>query len=157
MTMSKRVLPWLLLSLSVIAIDQLTKQWALHALDLYQIKPVLPFFNFTLAFNTGAAFSFLSNSGVWHQWFFTLFATTMSIVLVVWLVKLPAGQRLQALSLSFILGGALGNLVDRLLYGHVIDFLDVYYKHYHWPAFNIADSAITVGAILLIIDMLGRK
>jgi len=114
----------------------------------------MPMVNFTLAFNTGAAFSFLSGTGDWHRWLFTGFSATMSLVLMVWIIRLPNAARMQAAGLSLILAGAVGNLIDRILLGHVIDFIDVYYSHYHWPAFNLADSAICVGAFLLVLDML---
>ena len=113
----------------------------------------MPMVNFTLAFNTGAAFSFLSGTGDWHRWLFTGFSAVMSVAIFVWIIRLPSTARMQAAGLSLILAGAVGNLMDRILLGHVIDFIDVYYSHYHWPAFNIADSAICVGAFLLILDM----
>lgn len=145
--------PWFFLSLIVVILDQSSKYWAVSALMPYQPQAILPMLNMTLAFNSGAAFSFLSGSGDWHRWFFTGFSGVMSMVLAVWIWRLPQGARLQLTAISFILAGALGNLVDRLLLGHVIDFIDVYYTHYHWPAFNIADSAICIGAFLLFVDM----
>lgn len=145
--------PWLLIALGVIFADQFTKVWALHDLIPYQSKVIFPMLNFTLAFNTGAAFSFLHSSGAWHHWFFMAFSLGMSVALFVWLLTLDASDRLQLLSLCLILGGALGNLIDRFKFGHVVDFIDVYYGQYHWPIFNVADSAICVGAVLLFIEL----
>lgn len=145
--------PWFIFGVVVILLDQASKYWALQTLIPYEPEAMFPMVNFTLAFNTGAAFSFLSGAGDWHRWFFTGFSAVMSIVLLVWIIRLPKTAYLQLLALSLILAGALGNLVDRIVLGHVIDFIDVYYKHYHWPAFNLADSAICAGAFLLLIDM----
>ena len=151
-----RNLHWLWLSLVVLAVDLWTKSLAENALQLYQRIEVLPFFNFTLAYNSGAAFSFLADAGGWQRWFFTVIALVASVVIVGWLLKLR-GERMVAIALALILGGALGNLWDRVMLGHVVDFLDFHWAGYHFPAFNIADSAITVGAVLLIIDMfIGR-
>lgn len=123
---------------------------------VYETLSVLPFFNLTLAYNEGAAFSFLSDQGGWQRWFFALMASVVTIVLVVWLSRLR-GEKVLALSLSLVIGGAVGNLLDRLLFGHVIDFLDFFYGQYHWPAFNVADIAISIGVALLFIDaLLGR-
>ena len=145
--------PWFIFGVVVILLDQASKYWVLQTLIPYEPEAMFPMVNFTLAFNTGAAFSFLSGTGDWHRWLFTGFSAVMSIVLMVWIIRLPKTAYLQLLALSLILGGALGNLVDRIFLGHVIDFIDVYYTHYHWPAFNLADSAICVGAFLLLIDM----
>lgn len=123
-------------------------------LQYHQPVSVMPMFNFTLLYNKGAAFSFLADQGGWQRWFFLVLTTTVSIFLFMWLRKIKSTQVLQYTSLALILGGAIGNLIDRAIYGHVIDFLDIYYNHYHWPAFNIADAAISVGAILLIYDTL---
>ena len=145
--------PWFFVSVIVILLDQASKCWAVSRLMPYQPEEIFPLLNFTLAYNSGAAFSFLSGAGDWHRWFFTGFSGVMSVVLAVWIWRLPIGARLQLTAVSLILAGALGNLVDRLRLGHVIDFIDVYYTHYHWPAFNIADSAICIGAFLLFVDM----
>lgn len=145
--------PWFLLSLMIIAADQLTKYWAEASLTAYQPLPLTGFLNLTLAYNTGAAFSFLSGSGGWHRWFFACFSVVMSSILTVWLIRLPSTARLQSLALALILGGAVGNLYDRAVLGHVIDFIDVHYKMHHWPVFNLADSAICVGAFLLLYDL----
>jgi len=152
-----RNLYWLLLSAVVVGLDLWTKALAEQHLVLYRPVEVLSFFNFTLAYNSGAAFSFLADAGGWQRWFFSMVALVASIVIVGWLLKLR-GERMVALGLALILGGALGNLWDRLTLGHVVDFLDFHWAGYHFPAFNIADSAITVGAVLLILDMfIARK
>lgn len=146
-------LRWLALSLTIVAVDQVTKLWAAAALRLYEPLPVLPSFNLTLLYNRGAAFSFLSNAGGWQRWVLSALAAAVSVWLVLWLQRLPAAQRWTAAAVSLVLGGALGNLVDRVVHGHVIDFIDVYYGEWHWPAFNVADSAITVGVALLLVEM----
>jgi signal peptidase II len=151
------MLKWLNLSALVIIFDQLTKWLMSNWLDLYETVAVVPYFNLTLAHNYGAAFSFLASAGGWQRWFFTLLAVVVSIVLIVWMKRLKAQARLEAISLALILGGAIGNVIDRVLHGYVIDFLDVYVGSYHWPAFNIADSAICVGAVLLIFDSFRSK
>ena len=127
------------------------------ALVLYQPVPVMPSFNFTLMYNRGAAFSFLAGAGGWQRWFFLALSIAIGIGLTVWLTRLRAGQTLLAVALALILGGAVGNVIDRAIYGYVIDFIDWYYGQWHWPAFNVADSAISVGAALLIIDSLFGK
>jgi signal peptidase II len=146
-------LPWLLLSLLVIALDQLTKLWALHALQPAGMPhPVIPgFLNWTLAFNTGAAFSFLADGAGWQRWFFVVLAVVISSVLVVWLARTPRRDWRTALPLAFIVGGALGNLVDRLHAAQVTDFIQVYYRQWSYPVFNVADCGITIGAVLLIL------
>lgn len=147
---------WFFLVLAVIVLDQGSKYWALHSLSLYEPMPVMPMFNLTLAYNTGAAFSFLSHAGAWHKWFFVAFGLVMSVVLMIWIKRSPASAHLHLAALSLILGGALGNLLDRFLLGHVVDFIDIYYQHYHWPVFNFADCAILLGAFLLLIDYFKR-
>lgn len=144
--------PWFLVSMLVLVADQLSKYWASSTLEPYHAKHLMPMVNFTLAFNTGAAFSFLSGAGGWHRWFFAAFSVIMSVVLIVWLLRLPGKDRLQSLAVGLILGGALGNLYDRARYGFVVDFIDIYYKNHHWPVFNLADSAICLGAFFLILD-----
>ena len=151
------MLKWLWLTLLVIVLDQGSKLLADQMLEYYQAVPVMPFFNLTLSYNAGAAFSFLSDAGGWQRWFFILLALVVSTVLFVWLQRLDNGQRMLAVALALVLGGAVGNLIDRIAYGHVIDFIDVYYQQWHWPIFNIADSAITVGVVILIIDGLFSK
>ncbi|MET0025580.1 MAG: signal peptidase II [Sedimenticola sp.] len=146
------MLRWLWLSAIVIGLDQVSKQLVESSLMLYEVVPVMPFFNLTLAYNEGAAFSFLSDQGGWQRWFFSGLALLVSIILVIWISRLQQRERLIAISLSLIVGGAIGNLIDRVLHGHVIDFLDLYYGQWHWPAFNVADSAIFVGVVLMLLD-----
>lgn len=147
---------WLALGAVVVVLDQLSKQVIVHAFAYREVLPVMPSFNLTLAYNSGAAFSFLAGAGGWQRGFFTAVAVIASAVIVHLLRKHPE-QKLFCLALSLILGGALGNLWDRLTIGQVVDFLDVYVGDYHWPAFNVADSAITVGAALLIWDGFKNK
>ena len=144
---------WLLLSVVVIVLDLWTKSIAQASIQYREFIPVAPFFNFTLAYNTGAAFSFLANAGGWQRYFFTVVAVIAVLVMLVWLLRLK-GERMVACALALVIGGALGNLYDRIVLGHVVDFLDFYWGANHFPAFNLADSAITLGAILLIVDML---
>lgn len=148
------MLKWLWLSGVIIGLDQFSKWLAEQTLALYQPHPVLPSFNLTLMYNPGAAFSFLAEAGGWQRWFFLLLSMTVSVVLVLWLSRLKTGQFRLAAALALVLGGAIGNLIDRIWHGHVIDFIQVYYDRWYWPAFNVADSAITVGATLLILDSL---
>ena len=149
------MLRWLWLSALVIGLDQLTKIWADSALAAGPPITILPHLDFRLAYNAGAAFSFLSDAGGWQRWFFVVLALVVSLVLLVWLARLSAGERLTGAGLALVLGGAIGNLIDRLAYGHVIDFIDVYWDaSLHWPAFNVADSAITVGVVLLLVESL---
>ena len=145
-------LKWLWLSVLVLGLDQWTKRLATDSLEMYEKVPVTPFFNITLAHNTGAAFSFLSDAGGWQRWFFIVLAIGVSVVLIVWLARLAARETWNAISLTLILGGAIGNVWDRIQFGYVVDFIQVYYEQWYWPAFNIADSAICVGAVMLIID-----
>ena len=148
------MLKWLWLSIAVIAFDQLTKVWIDSSFLLHARQPVIDgFFDLTLAYNPGAAFSFLADAGGWQRWFFTILATVVTIILVVWLKRLPAHEKLNAAALSLIIGGAVGNLIDRIAYGHVIDFLLLYYQQWSWPAFNVADSAISVGVVLMLLAM----
>ncbi len=143
---------WLAVAVLVVVLDQLTKHLAETYLGYAEPLPVLPSFNLTLLYNPGAAFSFLSDAGGWQRWFFVAVSLLASLALGLWLSKLRAGQWRLALALSLVLGGALGNLIDRLWLGHVVDFIQVYYRDWYFPAFNIADSAITVGAVVLIWD-----
>ena len=136
----------------IILLDQATKYAAIQWLTLNQAHPVFPGFNLTLVHNPGAAFSFLRDAGGWQRYFFIILTTVISVVLLVWLACLPAGRALLACALALVIGGAAGNLWDRLQYGYVIDFIDFYYDKWSWPVFNIADSAITAGALLLILD-----
>jgi len=150
----KNCLVWLWLALIVVVLDLLTKQMAVTYLGYADPQPVLPFFDLTLLFNHGAAFSFLSNAGGWQRWLFVLIALVVSVVLVVWLQRTQRHYWWLGMGLSLILGGALGNLYDRVFQGYVIDFISLHYQNYFFPAFNLADSAITLGAAVLIIDML---
>ncbi|MDH5573170.1 MAG: signal peptidase II [Gammaproteobacteria bacterium] len=148
------MLKWLWLSVLVVVLDQATKIVASQTLEMHQPVPVFPGFNFTLMHNPGAAFSFLSEAGGWQRWFFTVIAIVVSGVIFFWIKKLSVAERLQAIALAMVLGGALGNVIDRILYGYVVDFIQWYYETWYWPAFNIADSAISVGVTLLIVDAL---
>ncbi len=148
-------LSWLWLSVVVIVLDQATKFYFEGALTLYQRIEVIPdYFSWTLAYNTGAAFSFLADHSGWQRWLFAAIAIGVSAVLVVWLKRLKPDETWLAVALSLVLGGALGNLYDRMVLGHVVDFILVHWQNrWYFPAFNIADSAITVGAIMLALDM----
>lgn len=149
------MLKWLWLSFLALALDQGSKLIVADSMRLYESIAILPGFNLTYVHNTGAAFSLLSEAGGWQRWLFAALAVIISAVLSIWLARLQKHETLQAIALALVLGGAVGNLIDRLAYGYVIDFLDVYYQNWHWPAFNIADSAITVGVILLMMDSFG--
>jgi len=146
------MLKWLWVSVIVIALDQITKSIAVDQLQLYQSAAMFSGFSFTLMHNVGAAFSFLSDASGWQRWLFTAIAIVVSAAIIMWIKRLAQDQRMTAIALTMILGGAIGNLWDRVVLGYVIDFIDVYYGDHHWPAFNIADSAISVGAALLILD-----
>ena len=147
------MLQWLWLAGLVLVLDQITKLWVSGIFELHERLEILPFFNLTLAHNYGAAFSFLASAGGWQRWFFTVIAVVVSGVLINWLRTLPKTDRWMAISLGLILGGALGNLLDRAMYGYVVDFLDFHWQGTHFPAFNVADSGITVGAIMMAIDV----
>ena len=152
-------LGWLVLSVLVLVIDQVSKAHFEGALQMYQQIVVIPdYFSWTLAYNTGAAFSFLADGGGWQRWLFALIAVVVSAVLVVWLKRLGRDDTWLAIALALVLGGALGNLYDRIALGHVIDFILVHWQNrWYFPAFNFADSAITVGAIMLALDMFKSK
>ncbi|WP_249352132.1 signal peptidase II [Rudaea sp. 3F27F6] len=144
-------LPWLVLSAVVIVADQIVKAIVLAVLRPYEPhEAIAGLLNWTLAFNRGAAFSFLHDESGWQRWLFSLLAIGVSVVLVRWLASIARSDWRNALPLSLVIGGALGNLIDRVRFGQVTDFIDVYWRDAHFPAFNIADSAITVGAVLLI-------
>ncbi len=145
---------WLGLALLVVVLDQITKLLADNLLAYGEPLAIFPFFNLTLLYNPGAAFSFLSDASGWQRWFFVVISTAATVFLILWLRRLKSGHLLLAIALSLVLGGAVGNLIDRLWLGHVVDFIQLYYRGYYWPAFNIADSAISVGAALLIWDSL---
>lgn len=140
------------IALSVLVLDQITKVSVAGTMGLYESIELTPFFSLTYVHNQGAAFSFLSEAGGWQRWFFVVLSVAASIGLTIWLLRLPKDARWQETALGLILGGAVGNLIDRVAYGYVIDFLDLYYNNWHWPAFNVADSGITVGVILMVID-----
>ncbi len=144
---------WLLLAILVIVLDQYSKWLVLQHFELYQTLRLTSWFNLTLAYNTGAAFSFLNDAGGWQRWLFVVLAVVISGVLLVWLRRAQQ-LRLQALALALVIGGAIGNVIDRVRLGYVIDFIDWHYQDWHWPVFNIADSAISVGVVLLIVDSL---
>ena len=148
-------LPWLALSVLVIALDQWSKAWVLSSLPEYTAVPVIEgFWNWYRTYNTGAAFSFLAGESGWQRWLFAVIAIVISAVLVVWLKRLKPEETWLAMALALVLGGALGNLVDRVVFGHVVDFVLVHWQHrWYFPAFNVADAAITLGAILLALDM----
>lgn len=146
----------IVLAFIVLVLDLATKRWVEAALFHGQQIPVTDFFNLVLTYNAGAAFSFLSDAGGWQRWFFSGIAAAASL-LIVYLLRKHAAEKLFCISLSLILGGALGNLWDRITLGHVVDFLDFHVGGYHWPAFNVADSAIFVGAALMIVDSFRRK
>lgn len=166
---SESMLKWLWITVAVIIVDQASKQWVSHSLQMFETIKVMPMLNIYLAHNPGAAFSFLSGAGGWQRWLFTLIALVVSVGLIIWLRNLKPWERGLAIGLAFILGGALGNVIDRVLFGYVIDFIQFYYPGQRclpgfspifsthgplciWPTFNIADSAITVGVVVLILD-----
>lgn len=151
-TNQKSSLSWLWVTFIFLVIDQITKHAVAGNMALYESIHVLPFFNITYAQNAGAAFSFLADQGGWQRWFFTAIAFIASIVFLVWLKRTPTNQPFLAASLACMLSGAVGNLIDRVLFGYVIDFLDFYWQGNHFPTFNVADSIIFIGAALMIID-----
>lgn len=148
--MKKNALPCLGISALIFALDQLSKYWLSHTMQEGEVIAICPGFNLRLAFNRGAAFSLLGQSSGWQQWLFGLIALFVSIGIIIWLYRTPRHHYVQAIALALILGGAVGNLFDRIVHGYVIDFLEIYFKQWYWPAFNIADSAVVVGVILLI-------
>ncbi len=152
--LKKRVsgLRFLWLTFILIVLDQFTKQWVIRVFDLYESIEVMPYLNLTYVRNMGAAFSFLSDQGGWQRWLFTFFAIAISVVLLIWLRRNPVSLWRQNTAFALILAGAIGNVIDRIMYGYVIDFLDVYVNDWHWPAFNVADMAITIGAVLMLLE-----
>jgi len=147
-------LRWFAIAATVLLLDQITKLWIMTDFVLGDSRYISSFFNLVRAHNEGAAFSFLSDAGGWQRWFFTFLSTVISVVIVVWLTRLPRQKIIEAIALSLILGGALGNLYDRVTLGYVVDFLDFHWAGWHFAAFNVADMAISVGAVLIIIDAL---
>lgn len=152
MAIKHTVWKWYALAIIVIALDQLSKYWVSTHFTYGQPQVITDFFNLTLLHNKGAAFSFLSSAGGWQRWFFAVVALAVSAGLTVWMARLEASQRWLLTALALVLGGAIGNLYDRVVLGHVVDFIVVHYQQHYWPAFNLADSAICVGAGMLIID-----
>ncbi|UZR28474.1 signal peptidase II [Methylococcus mesophilus] len=146
------MLKWLWLSVLVFALDQLSKQIVDASMRLYETIPLLPVFQLTYLRNQGAAFSFLSQAGGWQRWFFIALSVGATVLITYWLKSMDRRKTWEAAAWALVLGGAVGNLLDRVVYGYVIDFLDVFYGDWHWPAFNVADSAITVGIGMLLID-----
>lgn len=144
-------LKFLWISALVIVLDQLAKYWAVTQLPLHQKVNVMPYFNWFLTYNPGAAFSFLADAGGWQRWFFTITTIVISGVIFFWIKKLESNEKMTAISLSLILGGAIGNLIDRVYLGKVVDYVQIMLGTYPWPAFNIADAAISVGAVILIL------
>ncbi|MGD0959728.1 MAG: signal peptidase II [Methylomonas sp.] len=149
------MLKWLWISALTLVLDQASKLAVDGSMQLFQSISLLPFFNLTYVHNTGASFSFLSEAGGWQRWLFAGLAVCMSGVITVWLLRLQKHETLMAVALSMVLGGAVGNLIDRITYGYVIDFLDIYYQSWHWPVFNIADSAICIGVGLMLLESFG--
>ena len=145
---------WLWLSLMVVLLDQASKQLIVASFMLYENQEILPVFNLTLVYNKGAAFSFLSDQSGWQRWFLAGVAAVVTLVMILWLRGLKQHERLTAMALGLIIGGAVGNLIDRVLFGHVIDFLDFHFGQHHWPAFNVADSAISIGVAIMLYEIL---
>jgi signal peptidase II len=151
----QKLAPWLGLAAAIVAVDQLTKDTIERLFDFGDVRPVTGFFNLVLTYNKGAAFSFLAGASGWQKEFLTAIGIAASLV-IVYLLARHGSQKLFSLALALILGGAIGNVIDRVAHGHVIDFLDFHWRGWHWPAFNVADSAIVCGAALLIVDELLR-
>ena len=154
--MNLSFLRYLAIATIVLLLDQLSKWSALSSLQLGIPEPVLPFLNWLLLLNPGAAFSFLAQGSGWQRWFFTILGL-IACIYIVWLLRKNQSDKLLCVALSLILGGALGNVLDRLMYGAVVDFIDLHYANWHWPAFNIADSAICIGAVLIIFGELYKS
>jgi len=153
-----RASAWLLLSALIIAADQLTKAYITRHFGVFEFTSVLPILDITRLHNVGAAFSFLANASGWQRWLFIALALAVSIGIITWLVRLPRGAHpLLAAGLALVLGGAVGNVIDRIRLGHVIDFIHFHWDQAYFPAFNVADSAITVGAACLLLDALFEK
>lgn len=150
----QRYAAWLALAAGVVALDLWTKYLAMANLELFRPVPMTDWFNLTLAHNTGAAFSLLAEGGGWQRWFFIVVASGISVFLLGWLWRLPLAARALPVALMLVLGGAIGNLIDRIRFGYVVDFIDLHYAGWHWPAFNLADSAIVVGVGLMLLESL---
>jgi signal peptidase II len=149
------MLKWIWISALALVLDQASKIAVDSSMRLYESVAIMPFFNLTYVHNTGAAFSFLAQAGGWQRWLFAGLALVISVAITIWITRLKQHEVLLAVALSLVLGGAVGNLIDRVAYGYVIDFLDVYYKDWHWPAFNVADSAICIGVFLMLLESFG--
>ena len=147
-------LVWLWLSAAIVALDQFTKALIVQRLDVFERIDVLAMLSITRLHNTGAAFSFLSDAGGWQRWFFIVLGLAISLLVIAWLRRIPARRGWLGAALALVVGGAVGNIIDRLLYGYVVDFISVHYERWFFPAFNVADSAITVGAGILLIESL---
>jgi signal peptidase II len=154
---SLKNLSWIFITIFVIAFDRYTKYLIAKYFVLNEAVPIFPSLNLFYTLNKGAAFSFLNQASGWQIWFFAVIAVVVSVFIVIWLLRLRVSQPCLKIALALILGGTLGNLYDRIFYGYVTDFIDVYYKTWHWPSFNVADSAICVGAFILVIDILFKK
>jgi signal peptidase II len=152
---SKSFSVWICIALLVVIIDQLTKLITVHYIPELSSHPLTSFLNWVLVYNPGAAFSFLAGGDGWQKWFFIVLGLIATCVMI-WLLKRHSNQKIFSFSIALILGGAIGNLIDRFTHGAVVDFIDVYYQQFHWPAFNVADSAITLGTALLVIDEILR-
>ncbi len=150
--LSRQLCVWLALALAVLVADQLTKNWIVAQFSYGASETISSFFNLVRVHNYGAAFSFLNNEGGWQRWGFSIFAMLVSVFILVWLAKLSPQQKLEGCALALILGGALGNLYDRVALGYVVDFLDFHWSGKHFPAFNIADAGISLGAVLILLD-----
>ncbi len=150
-------LRWIWVSVLVLALDRYTKVWAQKHLIFQQTKAIFPSFNLALSYNRGSAFGFLNHDAGWYAMMFAGIAIAVSIAIIIWLARLNVTQRWLAIGLSLVLGGALGNLWDRFSYGHVIDFIQVYVADLYWPTFNLADSAICIGAVMLMVDAIKKK
>jgi signal peptidase II len=140
----------------MIVLDQLTKYLVMQHISYGQVTAIIPSLNLTQTHNVGAAFSFLSSASGWQRWFFMGIASVISLFLIRWLYQLPTKHHGTALGISLVIGGALGNLCDRIIHGYVIDFIQVYYRHWYWPDFNVADSAICVGAVIIIFSLMRK-
>ncbi len=150
-------LSWLWITVIVLILDRITKVLAQKYLTAYVPLPVLPFFNLTLAYNKGAAFSFLRSASGWQVWLFGGIAALVSLGILIWLYRLSVKQYWLCIALTLVVGGALGNLWDRVSWGHVTDFIELYYANWYWPAFNIADSAICIGAFMLLCEAICKQ
>jgi len=145
---------WLWLSAAVVAMDQVTKFMIVERLDVFQRIDLFAMLSITRLHNTGAAFSFLSDAGGWQRWFFVVLGLVISLLVIAWLRRIPARRGWLGAALALVVGGAVGNIIDRLMHGYVVDFISVHYKGWFFPAFNVADSSITVGAVILLIESL---